>query len=109
MPLPEDFFEDDKNYRIRLCMLVTEADPNWVVPGSKINPCDSCGALIWVNEGQKIPPLPEGMELHGDVAVCKNCAHSINERSASGVEWAGPPPPAEIREDVEKFFGLDTA
>jgi hypothetical protein len=106
MPLPENFFEDDENYRIRLCMLVDDADPNWVVPGSKVNPCDSCGALIWVNESQVIPDLPEGMELSGDVAVCKVCAAYIGERATEGVEWAGTPPPQVVIEDVKKYFGL---
>jgi hypothetical protein len=106
MPLPDDFFNDDRNYRIRLCMLVIDADPQWVVPGSKINLCDSCDEPIWVNEAQTIPDLPEGMPLHGDVSVCKHCAAKINERATEGVEWAGEPPPEEVIDDVKRFFGL---
>jgi hypothetical protein len=104
MPLPSDFFDEDVNYRIRLCMLVDEATA--VAFGSKINPCDGCDALIWVNENQEIPPLPEGMTLNGDVNLCRNCAADVFRRAA--VEepvFLEDPPHADI-DEVKKYFGM---
>ena len=106
MPLPDDMYDEDVVYRLRLCMLVSDADPNWVAPGSKINPCDGCDALIWVNESQVIPDLPEGLVAKGVLSICKNCAAEVNERSTEGVGWAGEPPPDAIIEEVKQFFGL---
>jgi hypothetical protein len=105
VPLPSDFYQQDRNYRIRLCMLVSEAIS--VVPGSKIDVCDSCDEPIWVSGTQDMPDLPDGMELHGDVSVCKNCARTIHQTAHENeVDWLGPPPPPSIEEAVRKFFGL---
>jgi hypothetical protein len=93
LSLPEDFYDDDKNYRIRLCMTILDADPRLVVAGSKIHPCDRCDTLIWVNESQAVPPLPDGMELHGDVSVCFPCAQAIRDHSeVESPSWLGPTP-----------------
>jgi hypothetical protein len=104
MPLPDDFYDEDKNYRIRLCMLLTEAIA--VAPGSKINPCDSCGELVWVNETQEIPPLPEGMVLSGDVSVCRNCASEIFQKSDVAEPDFLLKPPDELLDKVKKYFGM---
>lgn len=104
MALPSNFYDDDVNYRIRLCMLVSEALA--VAKGSKINPCDSCDALIWVAESQVIPPLPDGMTVDGDVNVCRHCAAEIFKQS--GVETPDfiDNQPPEVVDEVKKFFGL---
>lgn len=107
MPLPSDFYEEDVNYRIRLCMLVEGSDVSFVVAGSKINPCDGCGELIWVNETQEIPPLPDGMPLTGDVSLCRNCMAEVYKKVSlpDGPEFIDALPP-EVQEEAKRYFGM---
>jgi hypothetical protein len=108
MPLPSDFYDDDKLYLLRLCMLVEEAVA--VSYGSKIHPCDGCEELIWVNETQEIPPLPDGMVANGSLSVCRNCAKDINEKSQlpapTFLKQPGVTP--EVEAQAREFFGLET-
>jgi hypothetical protein len=105
MPLPDDFYDDDENYRIRLCMLVSET--GFASPGSKINPCDGCGALIWVDESQEIPPLPEGMKLSGDVSVCRHCSADIFKKVEVETPDFIDDQPEWIKDQVKKHFGME--
>lgn len=107
MPLPSDFYDDDKLYRLRLCMLVEEAVA--VAHGSRIHPCDGCGQLIWVNETQVIPPLPDGMVADGDVSVCRACAKEIHEKSqVEEPTFLQQELSPEVMAKVREFFGLES-
>lgn len=108
MPLPSDIYDEGRNYRLRLSMLVSEAIA--VAPSSKIHPCDGCGELIWVAEGQAIPPLPDGMELHGDLSICRHCAKKVNDEGPSPNDEPTfldqPDATPEMREEARRYFGL---
>jgi len=106
MPLPDDFYNDDVTYRIRLCILISENPIAGIVNGSKVYPCDSCERPIWVHEDQVIPDLPEGMTLSGDVNVCGPCMAHIHARSkAEEVEWLQEPP-ADVIAAIKKEYGV---
>lgn len=111
MPIPEDIYEEGRNYRLRLCSLVSEAVV--VAPGSKINLCDGCDEPIWVNETQVPPPLPDGVELHGDLNICRHCSRKVQEGYPEPTpaeflpqEFMGMPLTEEMKGEVRKFFGL---
>jgi hypothetical protein len=104
MPLPDDIHDEGKNYMIRLCMLVDDAE--FIIEGSKIHACDGCEALIWVKEDQVLPELPEGVELSGHLSLCPSCIREVTAKSG-GVETlpqANIPP--EILEMAKKYFGI---
>jgi hypothetical protein len=88
VPLPADFYDEDKNYRIRMCMTIEQAV--FVVPGSKVHQCDSCGAPIWVNENQVIPEAD--VEFNGDVSLCMTCTQMVHRLAEEEPQWLGPSP-----------------
>lgn len=88
MPLPADFYDDDKNYRIRMCMTIEQAV--FVVSGSKVHQCDSCGTLIWVQENQVIPEAD--VRIDGDVALCLSCTQMVHRKTGEDPNWLGPSP-----------------
>lgn len=108
MPIPDDIYEEGRNYRLRLSMLVDEAVA--VSYGSKIHQCDGCGELIWVNEIQPMPPMPEGMELHGDLSVCRHCAKKINDEGPSPNDEPTflnqGPIPEDVMDEARRYFGI---
>lgn len=104
MPLPEDFYDEDTTYMVRICMLVDDTnDPS---SGSKIHQCASCDALIWVDEDQEVPPAPEGKTLNGCVNVCRLCMRKISKSDGAEIDLLNELPP-EMRGALMKFFGLE--
>lgn len=103
--LPSDFFDDDRNYRIRLCMLVSEAD--LVMKDSKVYPCDSCDRPIWVHEAMTVPDAD--VEIHGDVKVCNQCMNYIIARAEEIPQLLASDnsifTPEQQRAIFEKVFG----
>ena len=107
MPLPADFYDEGVNYRIRLCILLDENPLAGLSNGSKVHPCDSCERPIWVHEAQVMPPMPEGMELTGDVSVCGPCMAHIHARAKEDeVTWIGEPPPPSVVASIKKEYGI---
>ncbi len=108
MTLPEDFFDEGVNYRIRLCMLLKDAVA--VAPGSKLHPCDGCDSLIWVNESQPIPDPPDGIVVTGDVNLCNVCSAMVFAavNDPSDIQNIDTVPPA-LRDMARKYFGLPPA
>lgn len=84
MPLPADFWNDDVNYRIRVCMPVALDPIIGFFTGSKVHQCDRCGEPIWVAEDQVIPPVD--VKISGDVNLCADCAKWVMDE-AGGAAW----------------------
>lgn len=91
MPLPEDFYDDDAMYSLRVCMTVEEAPLIGLVTGSKVHQCDNCGDPIWVREDQPIPNHPDGIPWTGAVICCTACAKTLIEADDDPT-WMGPKP-----------------
>lgn len=91
MPLPLDFYDEDTEYSMRVCLTVIEAPLIGVITNSKIHQCDNCGDPIWVAEEQVIPDHPEGKEYTGHVVVCGACAKVIINEDPDP-KWLGPKP-----------------
>lgn len=105
MPLPDDILDESKNYRIRLCVLV--ADAAVVFEGSKIHPCDGCEELVWVDEQQEIPPVPDGQTVDGDLNLCRDCTRSLGGEMKTPIDFLDQPwvSPA-LRDFVRDYYGL---
>jgi hypothetical protein len=77
MTLPDGFWDDDKNWAIRLCLtledvLHMEAEHDGErAPGSLETACDSCEATIIYDPSQAVESM--SVELDGEVRVCTAC------------------------------------
>lgn len=91
MPIPDDWDEPDRNYRVRGCQRVADAPIVGFFTGSKVHMCDRCDEPIWLDENQIIPDA--GLEIHGDIAVCLQCLMALQEEADEPVVWLNPPPP----------------
>ena len=80
--------EPDKNYMIRVCMLVEEA-LMWI-PTSVIEQCEECGRDIWVDTRQVMPPPPDGMHIDGEVRLCLQCTAIHGMLDDEPMKWIGP-------------------
>ena len=77
MPLPDDLYSDDTNYRIRVCLDVA-ANPNaLLVEGTVQKPCDGCRDALWVHENQALPDPNDGTKIDGDLNLCVTCVFSV--------------------------------
>jgi len=79
VPLPTNFFDDDVNYRIRVCMLIEQDPLIGLYTGSVVSQCDRCGAPVWYDDQQVIPDVED--EVTGDVALCLDCARWCIEKA----------------------------
>lgn len=79
MPLPEDFRDDDRNYRTRIVIRVADNPTIGFATGSIVTVCDDCGEAVWLNPNQALPDMPNGLENHGDLNVCFQCIATHNE------------------------------
>jgi hypothetical protein len=85
MPMPDDYTDEGRNYRVRVCIQLVQNPLIGFITGSKVGVCDRCGEPIWVQENQ---PLPDpGVEVHGDLTVCMECVRIL----AAEQEEAGTP------------------
>lgn len=86
MPLPDDIDDDDKNYRVRVCLRVSVNPTLGFLTGSVVGVCDDCGEAIWVDESQPIPPLPDGATIDGDLMMCIECLARRSEAADTKVQ-----------------------
>lgn len=78
--------DDDKNYRIRVCMPVALAITH--MPGSVQVPCDECGEDVWMDPHM---PLPDAdVQIDGDVNLCFKCVGIHAAVAKEPVKWIGP-------------------
>ena len=82
--------EPDKNYMIRVCMLVVDATE--FTATSVIEQCEECGQDIWVDVKQVVPPPPEGMTIEGEVRLCLRCTAIHAAIDDVPQKWLGPSP-----------------
>jgi len=80
--------EPDKNYMVRVCMLVEEA--LLTAPGSVIEQCMECDRPIWVAANQPMPDPPEGMHIDGEVRLCLQCTAVHAMLDDEPMKWIGP-------------------
>lgn len=103
MALPNDFFDDEVLYIIRMCPLVE--DVNNPTPTSKVHACDSCERPIWVDEAQPIPEV-EDRKVTGIVSLCLSCTAFVNSISdeEEPVLLTRADHPTLSEEDQREFF-----
>ena len=80
--------EDGKDYLIRICMTVDEA--NYVSPRSVIRQCEECDTKVWYDTQQKIPTIPDKV-LEREVILCITCAAIHGMIGDEPMKWADPP------------------
>lgn len=85
-----ELHDPDKNYMIRVCMLVEEA--LMFTDRSVIEQCGECGRDIWVDTQQVVPPAPDGIRIDGEVRLCLQCT-AIHAAIIDGpMTWVGLDP-----------------
>jgi hypothetical protein len=80
--------DPDKNYMVRVCMLVKDA--LFHSPNSTIMQCEECGQDVWYDTAQVIPPHPEGIQIDGEVKLCLVCTSIHGMLDDEPMKWIGP-------------------
>lgn len=86
----------DQNWAIRICRRVATDDGVFFVPvtHSVVKECEECGAEVWYNTAQQIPPLPDGEgPLTGECVLCLICAALHIAADEEEPTFLGPKPP----------------
>lgn len=84
MALPEDIYEEGRNYRIRVCILFEDNPIIGAFTNSVVAECDDCKRPIWVNPNQKVPEFDA--EIHGDLLLCLTCTLNCYEQDPNPSE-----------------------
>lgn len=87
-----EIHDPDKNFLIRVCMLVEDASPGSVVAGSVVKQCQECHANVWYATQQVIPEVPDGVVVDGEIVLCMPCTLLHQIIQAEPPKWLGPLP-----------------
>jgi hypothetical protein len=104
MPLPADFHDEDKQYAVRVCILVKDDPIVGFISGSIVSTCDKCGEAIWVDESQAVPTVgPTGKPIDGEVRLCVPCTRDQADQEDEGVS-----PMNDLSAAAMKLLGIKT-